>query len=634
MYSNRTSTIKNFLLLIAVLPCVFTNTCEPEHRAAKACPHGWTATSDPMFCLKFSSTRRTWSDARAQCQEEGADLIRAYFGKMITGILKFIKIETKQRRSWIGLTKNQSEWTWASEPAQIQFSNWQKREPTQGVQCATVYMGLPLWKGADCDNRRIYFCEIPRPVSGCPEGWNDLGLSPWCVKDYYKKETYQSAESMCSSLNATIVTIKSRQKNSGLKKYWNSLAKVWIGATDKAKEGRFVWATGGKLSFTGGLYDSERTKDCVRVYVKAEFTGWRWKEEDCSEKLTYICQKSSDTAVSLPMIEMTPRLTKPAKINLSLKYIYFIGDTIKATCTALHVPSKKLDWSFERRKKVFYPSDWNQGAKYTNNSVVTISQGTSCVDQTVSTLTIPATIEFNKIHINCFSIREDTSAFCSGKGDPLEYCAKSNKIKVVEGPLESPKLEVEFPTPPSTVAEGSELAAYCIVYPNKVGSLVWVIYSDTESRTLMNHVDPEIVSEHSDVERGKVYTKSDLMLKVDTSLKRIACFAYDVRQAASLTCHKSDKFCAITPLIKVTSTETPGLSWHSFFIIIIVTAVVIVLLLCLGLYLWIFRTADTKRRSSGPSVRSLENFPGIEDNQDDEYNQDDEHNKDDEHIAE
>ncbi|GFR70653.1 hypothetical protein ElyMa_000333500 [Elysia marginata] len=145
------------------------------------------------------------------------------------------------------------------------------------------------------------------------------------------------------------------------------------------------------------------------------------------------------------------------------------------------------------------------------------------------------------------------TAFCNS----LMYLTFQSK----DGPDKKPELTVEFPTPPSTVEDGTKLSAFCIVYPGDAGSLVWVIYSNTQNRTLMNHVDQEIVSENSNIERGRVFTKSDLVLPMDMSMNggRIACFAYDVRRAASLACHASDKFCAITPVIEVKKEDIPGM---------------------------------------------------------------------------
>ncbi|GFR70633.1 hypothetical protein ElyMa_000332900 [Elysia marginata] len=92
------------LIIFSTIPAVFASVCTPDAQngAAKACPDGWTATKDPMFCLKYSRVRRSWEDAREQCQSEGADLSRAYFTNMINVIqvytIPFLTIEQQQQK--------------------------------------------------------------------------------------------------------------------------------------------------------------------------------------------------------------------------------------------------------------------------------------------------------------------------------------------------------------------------------------------------------------------------------------------------------------------------------------------------------------------------------------------------------
>ena len=65
--------------------------------------------------------------------------------------------------------------------------------------------------------------------------------------------------------------------------------KFWIGLSDAADEGRFVWPDGTEVTHTnwanGGNSDNDDTKDCVYLLNGA------WYVEDCDNNLDYICEK-------------------------------------------------------------------------------------------------------------------------------------------------------------------------------------------------------------------------------------------------------------------------------------------------------------------------------------------------------
>ena len=60
-----------------------------------------------------------------------------------------------------------------------------------------------------------------------------------------------------------------------------------------------------------------------------------------------------------------------------------------------------------------------------------VMDGNKCVDQTVSTLSIPATMDIDHTHVSCFSYGGADWQECAiSMGDPMEYCKKSYIIQV------------------------------------------------------------------------------------------------------------------------------------------------------------------------------------------------------------
>ncbi len=74
---------------------------------------------------------------------------------------------------------------------------------------------------------------------------------------------------------------------------------MWMGASDVAKEGTYVWSTShndtSSFSHWGsnpGTVTSDQ-KNCMSLERVKTATGthWGWMEEDCSDKQYFMCEK-------------------------------------------------------------------------------------------------------------------------------------------------------------------------------------------------------------------------------------------------------------------------------------------------------------------------------------------------------
>ncbi|KAK3764360.1 hypothetical protein RRG08_039956 [Elysia crispata] len=546
------------------------NTCltaQQGNTSVPHCPAGWELTRLSRFCLKLSYVRRNWSEARLACQSEGADLTRTYYDSMLLSLDTFRHGNSVLWDGfWISLTlsRTSQKWTWPGETVQPSFLPWAPSNPKFYDHCAQANSAYYYWLGSDCSSRVYFSCEIAKPGSGCPDGWNELEPLNWCIKDSPTLGDYNFAQTWCSALNASLITLKDRTKRDAFVAYRSTINRAWIGITDQEREGHFVWATGGEARYLSQNLreDGYNRENCVHIGKNFR----TWFDEDCSVKLPYICQKPSHDGLGAPVMEVESRFTESTKGHRPIVlHTYFVGDEVKATCKALRVPGGELFWTLLGKGRSSLRLAL--GTKIlSTNYVETIQQGTTCVNQTVSIFTVTASKNMTHGYLNCFSVDDKSAKQCIGFGNALEYCDKSHQFKVLGGPDKPPAMDVKYSHPPAIFFEGDMVDAVCTVYPGEGGSLVWVIYSPGGNRSLENHFDPEIVAEKSDILQGKVFTKSRLEFTAKKSFDggRIACFAYDVTKTSSLECRPSDKYCVITPAVRVDEKTYLGAYWFSF----------------------------------------------------------------------
>lgn len=153
--------------------------------------------------------------------------------------------------------------------------------PTGVDNCPTVpnadqasLYGLPF----RCDSRTT--CAA---ATGCElhafSGWAYLfckTAAPW-----------DAAQAACASFGANLVTVTSADENSFLTSL--GAADLWIGYTDAAMEGTFVWADGGDSTFTNwGMSQPDNSggdENCVELLADGT-----WNDIVCSGAHAYVCK--------------------------------------------------------------------------------------------------------------------------------------------------------------------------------------------------------------------------------------------------------------------------------------------------------------------------------------------------------
>ncbi len=125
---------------------------------------------------------------------------------------------------------------------------------------------------------------------------------------YYFTEpmTWYEAKKLCENLGGHLVTINSAEENAYLYDLIDPSRSVWIGATDRDKEGTFSWVTGEPFSYENwetGQPDNwlgETTGDENFAMILSE-SGGRWNDAQGVDLEYFICE--FDDAVSVTYVD-------------------------------------------------------------------------------------------------------------------------------------------------------------------------------------------------------------------------------------------------------------------------------------------------------------------------------------------
>ena len=111
------------------------------------------------------------------------------------------------------------------------------------------------------------------------------------LKLYRKKLSFTDAEAFCLNLAGHLVSVESPEKNAQVfnksEREW-----VWLGGTDTAEEGDWIWKDGKAWKFTSWAnhQPDDKTGDEDCVYLKTETDLPKWYNEPCSWLLFFLCQ--------------------------------------------------------------------------------------------------------------------------------------------------------------------------------------------------------------------------------------------------------------------------------------------------------------------------------------------------------
>ncbi|XP_053395419.1 E-selectin-like [Mercenaria mercenaria] len=129
-------------------------------------------------------------------------------------------------------------------------------------------------------------------ISGCPDGWTNRGNS--CYFFSVDEKAYEEAENACMTLGGYLLVMEELAEYTLVKEVIQNTridGEYYIGLSDRANEGTFVWLTGAELNYNGGWEENEPNdangnEDCVHFNMASNLN-----DLTCTEDLRYICEK-------------------------------------------------------------------------------------------------------------------------------------------------------------------------------------------------------------------------------------------------------------------------------------------------------------------------------------------------------
>ncbi|CAI5691502.1 unnamed protein product [Oreochromis niloticus] len=147
-------------------------------------------------------------------------------------------------------------------------------------------------------------CPQPPEVTGdscskCEEGWEQHG-----GKCYYfstNKSSWNKSRDECRAKGGDLVKIDSREEQEFLGKKVRRMMtdhedKFWIGLTDSAEQGRWLWVDGSPLKKSLSYWDDTEPDnwpedDCVMMGEKGDRYLKSWSDTSCKVSHRSICEK-------------------------------------------------------------------------------------------------------------------------------------------------------------------------------------------------------------------------------------------------------------------------------------------------------------------------------------------------------
>jgi hypothetical protein len=301
-------------LVVACAACAACAACQgegppPSAPASKSAGTGGPGPIDcdggtPLAAGCLVGTRRSYHDAEKDCARRRGRLAvvdDAQKSRAIAGAL--VSPWGYGSGLWLGCTDSEKEGEWQCGGRPMSFTRWAPGQPDNALaldDCLEWLADVAAWNDMACDTKLGWLCrgDASLPCSGAGTKRVVLGAATFCAHGGETRD-WSSAKSACEKDGGKLAVIDGDAEDRALAEAlrlpsrvpsWQPLEGVWIGLTDEATEGSFVWATGARLGWSNWLPaqpdDSGTGEDCVTLTLG----DGRWNDADCGKPLPYLCQ--------------------------------------------------------------------------------------------------------------------------------------------------------------------------------------------------------------------------------------------------------------------------------------------------------------------------------------------------------
>jgi hypothetical protein len=262
------------------------------------CQTGYTLIGGTK-CLKIVTTTSAWATAETACGADGGTLATITSSAQNAAVIGAYSANVP---FWIGFTDSATEGTflWV-DGTPTSYTNWYSTEPDNTgpsgspANCVIVNTAAGQWYDRPCGDANRYLCQT-RPIT-CQTGYTLTGTK--CTKLVSASTAnWATAEAACVSNGGTLVTFSDSTISAAVYSAYSASIPFWIGFTDAATEGTWLWVDGTPTSYTN-WYSTEPDNtgpsggpaNCGIVN-----TGGQWYDRSCNDANRYVCQTPQVTS--------------------------------------------------------------------------------------------------------------------------------------------------------------------------------------------------------------------------------------------------------------------------------------------------------------------------------------------------
>ena len=277
----------------------------------------------------------SWEQAKTACEKMGGHLVSVNSSGENTFLTKLIS-KTDKGNYWIGCSNTSGSWKWVTGES-FSFTKWASGQPSGGSEhygemyaVAKGSAGVGQWNDIAGTTSQLSFWSLRNTGYICEFEPEDIVIS----QSYYNNgKAYSVVNSQISWDNARyysekvgghLVTINNSDENAFVNSIVSKSSRdfYWIGAYDKANDGKFSWVTGESFSFTNwGASNPSGTNGierCVEIYKN----GLKWND------VKNLGRDNCTTGFIIETDNYTAKLKSIAVSSKPDKTVYKLGESL------------------------------------------------------------------------------------------------------------------------------------------------------------------------------------------------------------------------------------------------------------------------------------------------------------------
>ena len=238
-------------------------------RAQASCDEGGIfRVGERDYCMTREAL--SWQEADRRCLALGGALAHFASKPQWQALQEQAVSPVEQHTLWVGLRRPQDEWLWSSTKQPLDYDIWAEGEPNNAgakERCGEWISRTGRLNDVGCEHQRASLCESTDADIPC-RGLELAGAGTrYCVSPQ-PLLTWDEASTACEQRGWSLATLDTAQEQAFLRRTLAArltMARLWLGLTDQAQEGRWRWSSGAPVQMTqwgSGQPDNANGEHC------------------------------------------------------------------------------------------------------------------------------------------------------------------------------------------------------------------------------------------------------------------------------------------------------------------------------------------------------------------------------------